>query len=209
MSKNYVFEDESLDFYDELKNIINSQESEKNEDTENNKKCLITGEPLTEHSIKLNCGHEFNYIPLLQDVKNQKQNWFNGKYAVNTGCDKKLNIGQIKCPLCRYVQNGLIPYNPELYEAKIDGVNYPFKYCMFTHKCSYVFKSGKNKNKECGKECNSTYCLKHNKQVEKQKTKKTKKEVSYCTAIIKSGQNKGKQCGCIAKNGEFCGKHKK
>ena len=32
----------------------------------NNKKCLITGEPLTEHSIKLNCGHEFNYIPLFK-----------------------------------------------------------------------------------------------------------------------------------------------
>ena len=47
------------------------------------KTCLITGEELVANSIKLQCGHHFNYIPLLQDVKNQKQRWFNGKYGIN------------------------------------------------------------------------------------------------------------------------------
>ena len=29
-----------------------------------------------------------------------------------------------------------------------------------------------------------------------------------CVAILKSGKRKGKECGCIAKYGDYCGKHK-
>ena len=214
MSVTYVF-DSDVDFYAELNKIVTEsnehEETESNEHKETKKTCLITGEDLVENSIKLQCGHEFNYIPLLQDVKNQKQRWFNGKYGVNNGCDKTLNIGQIKCPLCRHVQSGLMPYIPELYDTKLEGVNHPLKYCMYTNKCQYIFKSGKNKGNKCDCKCNNTYCLKHSKQIEKKMTSiNTSSETkSYCTAIIKSGPNKGKQCGCIAKYGDLCGKHKK
>ena len=205
MNVNYVF-DSNIDFYAELNKIVTNNIEEKEDDVKNT--CLITGEELVANSIKLQCGHEFNYIPLLQDVKNQKQRWFNGKYGINTGCDKSLNIGQIKCPFCRHVQNGLIPYIPELYETKLEGVNHPLRYCMYTNKCEYVFKYGKNKGNKCGTKCNNTYCLKHCKQMEKNNNKNNETK-NYCTAIIKTGANKGKQCGCLAKYGNLCGKHKK
>ena len=40
------------------------------------KTCLITGEPLTEPIVELNCGHKFNYLPLYKDVLNFKQKFF-------------------------------------------------------------------------------------------------------------------------------------
>ena len=51
----------------------------------------------------------------------------------------------------------------KLLNAKLNGVNYPLRYCMFKYKCNYVCKSGKNKGKECGKKCydNSGLCSKH------------------------------------------------
>ena len=211
MNVTYVF-DSDVDFYEELNKIVTDsvKDEEHEEDKQVEKTCLITGEELVSNSVKLQCGHEFNYIPLLQDVKNQKQRWFNGKYGVNIGCDKTLNIGQIKCPFCRHVQNGLIPYIPELYETKLEGVNHPLKYCMYTNKCEYIFKSGKNKGNKCNSKCNDTYCLKHNKLIEKNNSKPmVNKTKNYCTAIIKSGPNKGKTCGCIAKYDNLCGKHKK
>ena len=208
MNVEYVF-DSDVDFYAELNKIVTDSVKHE-ENNEMKKTCLITGEELVANSIKLQCGHHFNYIPLLQDVKNQKQRWFNGKYGINAGCDKTLNIGQIKCPFCRHVQNGLIPYIPELYETKLEGVNHPLKYCMYTNKCKYILKSGKNKGNKCDIKCNDKYCLKHNKLIEKKESKLTcNKPKIYCTAIIKSGPNKGKTCGCIAKYDNLCGKHKK
>ena len=224
MTENYIISD-GLNFYEELNSLINTENNTENNNEHNNENnnnieeetddvCLITNEKLEKHHVKLKCGHRFNYIALLNDVKNQKQRWFNKHYLQGSGYDIKLGIGQIKCPFCRNIQNNLLPYIPELYDTKLNGVNYPLRYCMFKYKCNYVSKSGKNKGKECGKNCNSEMCNKHKKIVEKQKEKQKEKqdnkdEKQLCTAILKSGPNKGKMCGCIVKSGLFCGKHNK
>ena len=203
MSTNYIFEGD-IDVYAELNKIVNNEETTYNNSTSDSQ-CLISGDELNKHHIRLNCGHCFNYIPLLNDVKIQKQRWYIGKPVMDGGSSQRLTIGQIKCPFCRNVQNELLPYIPELCDIKMNGVNHPLKYCMYTHKCQYIYKSGKNNGQPCNKKCNDLYCSTHI----KTKAKKTPTEKQKCSAIIKTGKNKGEICGCIAKFDGLCGKHKK
>jgi hypothetical protein len=81
--------------------------------------CLITKEPLTDKYIKFNCGHNFNYIPLFNDIKNYKQK-FN---SLEKG-SSKLKVDEIRCPYCRHIQKGLLPYYEDIGFKQIHGVNY-------------------------------------------------------------------------------------
>ena len=57
--------------------------------------CLITNEKLEYNNIELSCGHQFNYIPLYNEVKYQKTK----KMLDNS----QLKINEIKCPYCRTI----------------------------------------------------------------------------------------------------------
>tara|TARA_B100000902_G_scaffold387330_1_gene431256 strand:- start:2866 stop:3480 length:615 start_codon:yes stop_codon:yes gene_type:complete len=126
---NYIIED-NINFFDLLKTPP--------KDNLNNV-CLISGSELDNNHITLNCSHKFNYIPLYNEIKQQK------KTNVN-----KLKHYQIICPYCRKIINNLIPFIP-LYKnvKKISGVNTPKDYCMKCNDCEWIFKSGKQKNKRC------------------------------------------------------------
>jgi IS605 OrfB family transposase len=67
------------------------------------------------------------------------------------------------------------------------------------NKCKFVLISGKNKGKECGKNCfNFEYCLTHSK----------KKISPTCKFIMIKGKNKGSQeCGKKCGNSGFCVTH--
>ena len=78
--------------------------------------CLITQEPLKENHVTLNCNHSFNYLPLYKDVKNFKQKFV----SMDTTNLKKT---QIRCPYCRKVQDGLLPYVEMKGVEKIHGIN--------------------------------------------------------------------------------------
>jgi hypothetical protein len=105
---------ENFNFKEELEKMLN-EENELNDDLENNV-CLITYEPLEEHSITLTCGHSFNYMPLFESIKNAKLNSvFPSLYNKYTS---------ICCPYCRNVHFKLLPYVPSLVSEKIRGVNY-------------------------------------------------------------------------------------
>jgi len=66
---------------------------------------------------------------------------------------------QIKCPYCRNVSDKLIPFVPsEEGVERVKGVNSPDSMCMDHHDCSWVFKSGKNKNCPCKKKGFETEC---------------------------------------------------
>ena len=199
---NYIL-DNSIDFYGELNKIINDEEFSENQLTDS-ETCLITNEPLEKHSIKLDCNHCFNYIPLFNDVKNQKRKFFASKSSIG-GCDLKLTLGQMKCPLCRNVQNNIMPYIPEVVKEKIYGVNNPQKFCRFLNECKYKFISGKRKGHKCGKKCNDDYCSTHSKVKEENHSIQT----VYCSAVLTTGKRAGKTCGCIAKYNGLCGRHKK
>ena len=185
---NYIIEDD-IDFYRELNTI---SEKKINDDL-----CLITNDKLTESCITLPCGHKFNYLPLFKEICKQKNGFNNLEIS-------KLRYFQIKCPYCRKVVDNLLPYNPDVEGVtKIRYVNTPSKYSFYPNKCQYVFKSGKNKNKECGKNCISNYCNFHKKYMITGED--SNKEI--CTSILKSGKNKDKICGCKIYKSGLCKRH--
>ena len=141
---------------DELKNIFN-QEINSNED--NNDICLISRNNKDDTHIKLLCNHGFNYINILNEVINQKKE---SRYNHSI-----LKVNQIKCPYCRNIQDYLLPHIKGF--PLIKGVNSPKKYGLYNHKCCYIFKKGKNKDKPCNSPCNGQYCNSHEKIINKKK----------------------------------------
>ena len=113
------------EFYKALNNIIeNENDNEKN----NVKCCLISNEPLEKEHITLICNHSFNYNDIFNEIRNQKKNV---SYQEIT----RLKIFQIKCPYCRNVQDGLLPYFKHLNLPKIHGVNFPERMIYNPNKC--------------------------------------------------------------------------
>lgn len=158
---NYIIP-EGFDFYKELKSNIETESTENNEhidEEEDNQTCLISGEKIEKDtSITLECGHTFNYNPLFMDLSNYKQpGHTNYSYSDNL----HLNEHQIRCPYCRQVQQHILPYLPDIQCRRVRGVNYPPSLSMGKNFCSYVFKSGKNKNQACGKRCFREMCNQH------------------------------------------------
>ena len=147
---NYILPD-NFDFYKELSNSLEKDTKNKTE------VCLISNTKLEENnSIILQCGHTFNYLPLLNDIYQSKYPSNNTYFNVNY-----LKINQVRCPYCRQVQDTLLPYFPDIDKKKIKGVNYPLRFGMGKHSCNYVFKSGKSKEMMCGKGCYRVKCHIH------------------------------------------------
>ena len=217
----------SIDFYTHLYSKL-CEENIEVETNDENKKCLITGEPLEEKCITLTCEHSFNYKNIFKEVDRQK-------YSVAKTEVQRLKKHEIKCPYCRKIQNGLLPYREGF--AKVNMVNHPKKLQMMTNKCQYTFKSGKRKGEFCNKRCVDTLCYTCQRKVEKQKQRQKEREkqkakkpsqnkvtkhkvnnthnvsesnVVLCCAILASGKRKGEVCGRHTKNGESkCGFHNK
>tara|TARA_B100000902_G_C27162798_1_gene839643 strand:+ start:189 stop:803 length:615 start_codon:yes stop_codon:yes gene_type:complete len=197
---NYKIEN-NLNFYELLKTDLENDSIE--EDTEN--VCLITQTKLEPFHIKLKCNHAFNYIPLYNEIKNQKLN-VNYKEII------KLNYNQIKCPYCREVQDNLIPFIDFPGVKKIKRVNKPDRYAkQFT--CQHLMLSGKRVNTICGNKVYSHENFKNDKylcKIHYKRSTKTHvaKSTKSCNAILVSGKRKGLQCKCkkIYKN-NMCKRH--
>lgn len=121
MSK-YIIEGD-LNFYDELYKSLDDKD-----DNEENNVCQITGLPLVEKSVTLECNHKFNYHALYKEICRQK-------FHFRTYVTAQLNKNNLKkflssnldyfiiCPYCRDLQFTILPYYEELgLEAKY-GVN--------------------------------------------------------------------------------------
>ena len=106
----YIIEG-GINFYDELYKSLDEPI------TSNTDLCLITGLPLTENFVTMECKHTFNYIPLFNDICNHKK-----KY--NSMERKMLKSTEIRCPYCRHVQTTLLPYYENMNVKQIHGVNY-------------------------------------------------------------------------------------
>lgn len=171
-----------MDIFNELlyKEMGNTEESDK-------KVCLINNEDLTDdNTIKLYCGHDFSYGSIFKEVVSQR------KYK---RFKEKMKNTDIKCPYCRSIQHGILPYMDGY--SKIKFVNDPPEYAMLLSTCTRVILSGKRKGILCGKRTNTEYCTRCSKIKEKR----------YCSAVIRSGKKKGEQCMNICKNDNYCGKH--
>jgi hypothetical protein len=140
---NYIIED-GIDFYAEMNKNYGDEGGDG--------LCLISGQSLGSNHIELPCGHKFNYVPLYLEIVSQKR-----KY--NPYNMERLMSYQIKCPYCRNVSDKLIPFIPvEDGVERMKGVNSPDSLCMSHHACSWVFKSGKNKNSPCKRKGFETDC---------------------------------------------------
>ena len=106
--------------------------------------CLISNTKLEMNSIKLDCGHCFNYIPLYNEICQQKTR----KLLDNA----RLRLNEIKCPYCRTVTNKLIPFYKFYQIKQVKGVNYPGNLCMDINRCEYT-------TQKSGKHCNNSACV--------------------------------------------------
>tara|TARA_Y100000817_G_scaffold299199_1_gene277065 strand:+ start:871 stop:1401 length:531 start_codon:yes stop_codon:yes gene_type:complete len=150
--------------------------------------CLISGMELEEHHVSLKCGHKFNYNYILQEVQQQRK-----KNSLEV---QQLSQTQIKCPYCRVIQDGVLPYR--MGDEKIKYVNWPLNKCFFSRSCSAIFKRGANKGKQCNKGCFYNLCPKHLKQ----------SKIKYCQSILKTGKNKGARCSYKEFENGYCKVHK-
>lgn len=170
-NSNYIIDDD-IDFYSEILKDDEDDDKNINDSILNKEVCLLSGLPLTQNYIKLTCSHTFNYENLFKEIQSQKQyNEYN----------KEKLIYEIKCPYCRTIIKGLLPYIPTIIDKKITRINHPEKYCLSHKKCSYIFKRGKKKGEKCdinGFETDDgDLCEKHWKKLfeEKNKVKNNKK----------------------------------
>lgn len=116
-----------------------------------NEICLISREKLVDPVIELDCGHKYNYLSLYQGLLQKKKNTL----------EPSLKINQIKCPYCRKIHNGLLPFFKINGVEKMYGINHPKKYIKLKHKCDWKFKTGKKKNLYCNKPCYYKQCQNH------------------------------------------------
>lgn len=174
-------------------NLFNSllYDSLDKDEMDSNNICLISQEPLDDDHIALACKHKFNYVPIFNEIANQKKL---SHYETT-----KLSLYQIKCPYCRNIQNGLIPTNKNYPYYVKRGVNIPKTKCYFPNKCGAIFKSGKNKGNVCNKPCFDKFCKMHNRLTNKISDDKN---VILCEHILKSGKRKNLKCGKKCKSSE-------
>ena len=146
-------ENPSNDFYYLLQSELTSTNTNNNDNI-----CLITLENLTSNYITLECGHKFNYMPLYNEVIQQKTIYNNLETTI-------LKINEIKCPYCRTINNKILPYIDMSGVRLIRGVNYPKIYRMKLHNCQWTMQSGKNKGCICNKPAFQSefgiFCEKH------------------------------------------------
>lgn len=165
----------------------------KDTSNQSSKLCLITAFPLEKNHITLSCGHNFNYKSILEEITKQKK-------STSLLETQKLDKYQIKCPYCRNIQNGILPFNKSF--SKIKGVNWPPKYSYSKKRCTVRIKSGKRKGELCNAQCFNDKCHLHS----KSKINILKKK---CRGVFKSGKKSGLPCTYKACIGDYCKIHKK
>ena len=193
----YTLKYNNSDFLKELNEQLNEDLNEKNI---NENICLISKEKLEDNHITLPCSHKFNYLPLYNEICEQKTKP-NPLEVVH------LLFNQMKCPYCRTIINGLLPYQNINDVKKKCGVNYPLKYCLPIYKCEWIYKNGKLKGNTCNKVAglynNNCYCNKHMYFI------KSQTKIEKCDSILISGKRIGQRCGCKSFKDNKCKRHLK
>jgi DNA repair exonuclease SbcCD nuclease subunit len=118
----YIIEG-GIDFYEELYKSLD--EPDNNNDIET---CQITGLPLEERFVTMECNHKFNYVALYTEIYKQKFVFQTYKFSSLTDSDQiKFKDAKkdyfIKCPYCRSIQFTLLPYYDDSALDKRYGIN--------------------------------------------------------------------------------------
>jgi len=129
-----------------------TKESDNNTDSLN-QHCLISGEPLTNNYITLDCCHMFNINELYNEVVQQK-----AKFNLYSN---KIKFNEIRCPYCRAMTPKLLPYFKYYNNKLIYGVNSPIHLTIELYKCEYTGKKGTCCGKSACVTNNGTFCNNH------------------------------------------------
>lgn len=120
MSK-YIIEG-NINFQDELYKLLDEESDNEDE------LCQITGLPLKDNYVTLECNHHFNYDAVYKEIYKQKYEF--KTYEVNSLHKKDLQKFRdskldyfIKCPYCRNLQFTILPYYKELGLKEVYGMN--------------------------------------------------------------------------------------
>lgn len=146
--ENYILEG-NINFNEELLKLLCTEENNEEE----KKFCLISGEELKENYVTLQCGHSFNYDNIFNELKNQRKK--------NRLESHKTSKNEIKCPYCRRIHTGILNH--------IEGYNKVLNVnCKVVEKintkiniCSAILKSGKRKGQKCGCKIKQRYVNKN------------------------------------------------
>lgn len=126
-----------------------------------NDSCLLTGDRLQANFVTTECGHTFNYKPLFREIETQR-------FCVRPYDTDHVGKWQIRCPYCRTITDGLIPFIPTLSERKVKFVNWPPSKCIAHKTCKHLLSGGRQRRHICGAagfDCFGTsLCLRHYKQ---------------------------------------------
>lgn len=142
----------NIAYFNELLKITDIENEDEN-DTDNIKICLISNTEIKENIITLECGHEFNYIPLYREVEYQKTK----KILDNSS----LRFNQIKCPYCRTITNKLLPYYKYYNVKRIRGVNHPAELCIKINECEFMIDKTKKCNDSACVTAHGCFCNRH------------------------------------------------
>ena len=118
----YIIED-GIDFYEELYKSLDEPEV-----TDTDNLCQITGTPLIDRFVTMECNHKFNYSALYTEIYKQKCVFQTYKFSTLTDYDQAKfkeakNDYFIKCPYCRSIQFTLLPYYDDMAFDKRYGIN--------------------------------------------------------------------------------------
>ena len=115
----------NINFQEELYKLLDEESDNEDE------LCQITGLPLKDKFVTLECNHHFNYDAVYKEIYKQKYEF--KTYDLNSlqkndlqkFRDSKLDYF-IKCPYCRNLQFTILPYYEELGLKEIYGINRKF-----------------------------------------------------------------------------------
>ena len=119
---NYQIEN-NMNFYDAL---FQSLDDDSDEDMDN--ECQITGLPLADNYVTMECQHKFNYSALYTEICRQKYVFKTYDVGSLSKMDRmRLRENNydyyIRCPYCRHIQFTLLPYYEGLGCEKKYGIN--------------------------------------------------------------------------------------
>lgn len=119
----YIIEG-NINFQEELCKLLNEDSENENEDD----LCQITGLPLKDNFVTLECNHHFNYDALYKEIYKQKYVFktYETTQLLNKDLQKFRDSNKdyfIKCPYCRNLQFTVLPYYKELGLDELYGIN--------------------------------------------------------------------------------------
>jgi hypothetical protein len=145
----YIIEG-NIDFYDELYKSLGTKDcnNDCNDGKEKVELCQISGMPLVENNVILECNHKYNYDALYKEICKQKYIFrtYNLESLSKPDFQRFIDAAvdyYIRCPYCRHVQFTLLPYYENNGYEKRYGINSLVKEYYDNN---YLIKTNMNSN---------------------------------------------------------------